>query len=437
MSFSNFKLTKQLQNALEEQGIETPSPIQEKAIPIILSGKDVVGIAQTGTGKTLAYLLPILRNLKYSDQRYPRVLIIVPTRELAVQVVQEIDKLTSYISIRTLHVFGGTNINTQKEKVQNGSDILVATPGRLYDLTMTGVLRLKDIKTLVIDECDEMMNLGFRPQLERILELLPTKRQSLMFSATSSEIVEEVVDQYFKDTERIIVAPSGTPLEQIDQLAYKAPNYHTKLNLLTFLLASPSVQRCFVFVRTKAMADRLHEAIGKEFPEQYGVIHSNKSQNYRLRMVDEMRSNELKGLIATDVVARGIDIDDVTHVFNFDIPEQVEQYIHRIGRTGRKELRGSAISFYTPKEEVVFRHIEAYMDKKVERFPLPAEVEYSERLLPEEEEVNIHDAPTLLGKNVVRVSSDQNHQKKEQPKRNIKPKERAMKNKRRNKRKRR
>lgn len=438
MSFNEYKLPKPLINAIKEQGIVDATPIQEKAIPHVLAGKDVVGIAQTGTGKTLAYLIPILRDLKFSDQRYPRVLILVPTRELAVQVAEEIEKLTMYISVRTLHIFGGTNINTQKTKVYEGSDIVVATPGRLYDLAMTGILRLKDIKTLVIDECDEMMNLGFRPQLERIIELLPNKRQSLMFSATSSEIVEEVVDVYFKDTIRIIASPSGTPLEQIKQSVYNVPNFYTKVNLLVHLLKDESVKRCFIFVRSKVLADKLHQELEEVFPNEFGVLHSNKSQNFRLRMVEELKEDKLRGLVATDLVARGIDIDEVSHVINFDIPEQVEQYIHRIGRTGRKELSGCAISFHTPKEERVFKHIEAYMDKTVDQIEIPDSVNYSERLLPEEEEVNIHDAPTLSNQKTPKRGEVKNQKpKKEKPLRNIKPKERALKNKRRNRRKKR
>jgi ATP-dependent RNA helicase RhlE len=198
--FENIKLSKQLKRALDEQGITTPTVIQKKAIPSMLAGHDVVGIAQTGTGKTISYLLPVLRDLKYSDQRPPRVLILVPTRELVVQVASEIEKLTTYMSVRTLSIYGGTNINTQKKAVYEGCDIVVATPGRLYDLAMTGLLRLKDIQKIVIDECDEMLNLGFRPQLQRIFDLLPTKRQNLMFSATITQDVDDLIATFFRKT---------------------------------------------------------------------------------------------------------------------------------------------------------------------------------------------------------------------------------------------
>lgn len=395
--FENIKLSKQLKKALDEQGITSPTVIQKKAIPSMLAGHDVVGIAQTGTGKTIAYLLPILRDIKYSDQRPPRILILVPTRELVVQVASEIEKLTTYMSVRTLSIYGGTNINTQKKAVYEGCDIVVATPGRLYDLSMTGLLRLKDIQKVVIDECDEMLNLGFRPQLQRIFDLLPTKRQNLMFSATITQDVDDLIDTFFRKTEKIIAAPTGTPLSSISQSAYNAENFYTKFNLLKSLLESgDSIEKAFIFVKSKALADRLFDLIEAEFPEQFGVIHSNKSQNFRLRMVREFKEGKLKGIVATDLVSRGIDIENVSHVINFDIPDQQEQYMHRIGRTGRVEKQGVAISFITEKEEQDFAAIENYMDHKVQRLDLPEEVVISKELIPEEEERDIHDAPTIL-----------------------------------------
>jgi len=395
--FENIKLSKQLKKALDEQGITTPTVIQKKSIPQMLAGNDVVGIAQTGTGKTIAYLLPILRDLKYSDQRPPRILILVPTRELVVQVASEIEKLTTYMSVRTLSIYGGTNINTQKKAVYEGCDIVVATPGRLYDLAMTGLLRLKDIQKIVIDECDEMLNLGFRPQLQRIFDLLPTKRQNLMFSATITQDVDDLIATFFRKTEKIIAAPTGTPLSSITQLAYRAENFYTKFNLLKSLLESnETIEKTFIFVKSKALADRLYDLLEQEFPEQFGVIHSNKSQNFRLRMVREFKEDKLRGIVATDLVSRGIDIENVSHVFNFDIPEQQEQYMHRIGRTGRVDQQGVAISFITEKEESIFSAIEEYMNHIVEFSKLPEDVTISKELIPEEEERDIHDAPTIL-----------------------------------------
>lgn len=439
MNFQEFKLSKFLTNALEEQEISTPTTIQQRAIPTALSGKDIIGVAQTGTGKTLAYLLPVLRDLSYSNQRFPRVLILTPTRELAVQVATEIEKLTKYMSVRTLAIYGGTNINTQKQLVHEGSDIIVATPGRLYDLAMTGVLRLKDIQKLVLDECDEMLNLGFRPQLERIFDLLPEKRQNLLFSATLTEEVKAIIDQFVGDYELVEAAPTGTPLDQIEQTAFSVPNFNTKKNFLIHLLKeNPDFSKLFIFVKSKAIADLIHEELESCFPEKFGVIHSNKSQNYRLRVVEEIRNEELRGIIATDLVARGIDIENVTHVINFDIPDQPEQYIHRIGRTGRVGLKGNTLSFVSEKEQPFFHAIQQFMRLEIELQKLPSEVEISTQLIPEEEELNIHDAPTLVGKTI--DPSQKKTEKKSQPKitlRNIKPKERKNAKKRRNRRKRR
>lgn len=429
MSFENYKLPKRLLSSLNEQGITEPTPIQEKAIPVVLSGKDVIGVAQTGTGKTLAYLLPIIRDLKFSDQRQPRVLILVPTRELAVQVATEVERLTTHISLRTLAIFGGKNINTQKQQIQEGCDILVATPGRVYDLAMTGILRFQFIQKLVIDECDEMLNLGFKPQLTRIIELLPAKRQNMMFSATLTEDVDSLIEVYFKETERVFAAPSGTPVEQIEQTAYQIPNFYTKLNFLVDLLTQEEFERSFIFVKSKQLADKVQEELEERFPEQFGVLHSNKSQNYRLRMVQEFKEGKLIGLVATDLVARGIDIEDVSHVINFDIPEQVEQYVHRIGRTGRMDKKGNAISFVSEKELPLFENIQGFIKMKLDLQELPENIVVSEKLLPEEQEVNIHDAPTLL--NLVHTPQ----RKEDEPKQvkkvkvNIRPKERVAKRK--------
>lgn len=399
MTFEDFNLSKPLLNALNEQEISSPTGIQEEAIPVISSGADIIGIAQTGTGKTLAYLVPILKNLKYSDQRQPRVMILVPTRELVVQVIQEIEKLTTYMSVRTLGVYGGTNINTQKQKIYEGCDILVATPGRLYDLVMTGILRLKSIQKLVIDECDEMLNLGFRPQLERILELLPTKRQNLMFSATMTEEVHALIESYFSNTQKIEISRVGKPIEGINQSFYAVPNFNTKVNFLVHLLGDKETfKKVFVFVRSKKYADAIHAEVEKYFPNEFGAVHSNKSQNYRLRMIEEFQSNQLRGIIATDVVSRGIDVDLVSHVINFDIPDLAEQYIHRIGRTGRQKEKGATISLITAGERENIERIFELMDTSFDIIDLPTEVKLNKELIADEEPISIHDAPTLKGK---------------------------------------
>ncbi len=426
MRFEDIKLPKQLMTALNEQNITEPTAIQEKAIPKVLAGKSVIGIAQTGTGKTLAYLLPILRDLKYSEEKMPRVVILVPTRELAIQVAEESNKLSEYLSVKTLAVYGGTNMNTQKKAVHAGCDILVGTPGRFYDLAMTGILRLKLVKKLVVDECDEMLNLGFRPQLQRIFDLLPEKRQNLLFSATLSDDVDEIVNTFFGLSEHVIAAPSGTPLENIEQTAYRAENFNTKYNLLRHIIDTNPEMRCFIFAQSKRFADILHDRLEADYPEQFGVIHSNKSQNFRMRMVQEFKSDQLKGIVATDLVSRGIDIDNVSHVINFDLPSEKEQYIHRIGRTGRAEQRGTSISFVTLEEESLFTGIQSFMDAKINSLDFPEEVSKSESKIPEEVEPDIHDAPSIINPtHIVGEGEKFQEKKKENKKENFRPRDKA------------
>lgn len=378
MNFSDLKLTRPILNALEDLEYIHPTPIQEKSFPLILSGKDMIGVAQTGTGKTFAYLLPILRNLKYSEQRQPRVLIIVPTRELVIQVVEEAKSLTTYMSIRVAGVYGGTNINTQKQLVYDGLDVLVATPGRLVDLALTKILRLKNIKQFVIDEMDEMLNLGFRTQILNILDLLPEKRQNILFSATTNDDIEVIINDFFIEPTKIEIVKSGTPLELINQYAYDVPNYHTKVNLLNHILdTNKTITKGLVFVASKKLADRLFETLNKLYPGEIGVIHSNKAQNLRFRTLDLFEDGSYKILIATEIIARGMDIRDVSHVVNFDLPNNAANYIHRIGRTGRAEAKGVAISFINEVEKMYQEEIESFMNKNIKALDFPEEVEVS------------------------------------------------------------
>lgn len=372
MKFGDLNLNNPLLNALSDMGLEHPTPIQTKAFPIIMSGKDVVGISQTGTGKTIAYLLPVLRQLKYSESKHPRILILVPTRELVKQVIDELQRLTKYMSVRIEGAYGGTNINTQSARVYQGADILVATPGRLYDLAMRGTLRLTSIQKLVIDEVDEMLSLGFRPQVISILEMLPPKRQNLMFSATLEDDVEEIITDFFYDPQWIDIDYRGMPLAQIAQYAYKVPNSATKINLLSLLLENEELfEKVVVFAPDKKTADKVYNKLQVIYPGQLGVIHSNKSQNQRFNTLDEFKSGELRILISTDLVARGVDIFEVSHVINFGLPEIPGAYIHRIGRTGRVERKGVAISFISSKELEKKVAIEKYMQQSIEFEPLP------------------------------------------------------------------
>ena len=388
MTFHDLNLNTPLLNALDDLGYKNPTSIQHKVFSVAMSGRDVCGIAQTGTGKTLAYLLPCLKQWKFSKDKSPQILIIVPTRELVVQVVETTRSLTTYMNLVAVGVYGGVNINTQKKELVNGADVLVATPGRLYDLAMNGAFKTKMIKKLVIDEVDEMLNLGFRTQLKSILDLIPPKRQNLMFSATITGDVEALMGSYFTDPVKVEAAPTGTPLENIIQIGYDVPNFYTKVNLLHLLLTEDeSMTRVLVFAATKTLADQLYEQLEAKFPGSAGVIHSNKEQNHRFNTVKQFRNGTYRFIIATDIVARGIDINEVTHVINFDVPAIPENYIHRIGRTGRADKNGIAITFITEKEEPLLQAIESLMNMQVRLLTLPSHLVRSEELTEDEKPV--------------------------------------------------
>ncbi len=385
MLFTDLNLNSPLLRALEDLKYTTPTTIQHRVFPIVMSGRDVCGIAQTGTGKTFAYLLPCLRQWKFDKNKDPQVLILVPTRELVVQVVEAVKKLTPYMSVVTIGVFGGVNINTQAIEVEQGVDVLVATPGRLFDLIMNGSIKTKTIKRLVIDEMDEMLNLGFRKQITNILELLPAKRQNLLFSATITDEVEKLMDDYFTSPERVEAAPTGTPLENIIQSAFLVPNFNTKVNLLELLLTNDqAMTKVLIFAATKSLADQLYDQLIEKFPEIVGVIHSNKKQNYRFNTVNQFKAGVFKYIISTDVMARGIDVAEVTHVINFDTPDVPENYIHRIGRTGRADKKGIAITFITPKEIKEQAAIEALMKQAIPIVNLPEDLIISDILTEDE-----------------------------------------------------
>jgi ATP-dependent RNA helicase RhlE len=384
-TFKELSLIKPLQNAMDDLGFMKPTPVQVEAFSVILSGKDMVGIAQTGTGKTLAYMLPILDSYQFSKQVNPTVLILVPTRELVLQVVERIETFAKYINIRVVGVYGGTNINTQRQAVSGGADIVVATPGRLYDLALCRALQLKAIKKLVIDEVDVMLDLGFRFQLTNIFELLPERRQNIMFSATMTEEVDALIDDFFISPSKIAIAVSGTPLDNIAQECYSVPNFYTKVNLLADLLEDAAVfNKVLVFVSHKKNADRLFAALEEAYGAETCIIHSNKTQNYRIRSIQQFEEGKNRILVTTDVMARGLDLDKISHVINFDTPGFPENYMHRIGRTGRAEEEGKTILFYTNAEEEQKVAIEELMDYKIPLLDFPKEVEVSAQLTPDE-----------------------------------------------------
>ncbi|UFH57408.1 DEAD/DEAH box helicase [Spirosoma sp. KNUC1025] len=385
MTFEELNLTKPLIRALNELGYTTPTTIQQNVFSTVMSGRDVCGLAQTGTGKTLAYLLPCLRQLQFSKEKLPQLLIIVPTRELVVQVLETVNQLTTYMNLVAVGVYGGVNLKPQAAQVQQGMDVLVATPGRLVDLLSSGILKTKAVKKLVIDEVDEMLNHGFRTQLKIILDSLPPKRQNLLFSATLTPDVEQLIEPFFTNPVRVEAAPVGTPLENIAQTAYNVPNFYTKINLLEHLLGKDSTMtKVLVFVATKSLADQLQEQLEAEFPNRVGVIHSNKAQNQRFEAVELFKDGTYQILIATDLIARGIDIAGVSHVFNFDLPDLPENYIHRIGRTGRADQAGVAICFITEADQEKQAAIEALMNYAIPRLPLPQALTISDELTEDE-----------------------------------------------------
>lgn len=395
MTFKDLNLNNALWNALDEMNLEFPTTIQSKAIPVIMSGRDVCGIAQTGTGKTLAYLIPLLRTYVFNKNRHAQILVIVPTRELVVQVAEQAEALAKYTNCVVKGVYGGANLKIQAADLAQGCDIIIGTPGRIMDLGYHGSINMKAIKKFVIDEMDEMLALGFRSQITQIMDMLSEKRQNLLFSATITEDVEDMIDDNFDFPERVEAAPSGTPLESIDQYIYRVPNFNTKINLLKHLLGEGTeMTKVLLFVSTKALADELYETITEFYPDNIGLIHSNKDQNYRFNAVNGFKSGKFRVLIATDIVARGIDISDVSHVINFDMPDDPESYIHRIGRTGRADRLGVAISIIGDQDVEMLESVQELMSKEIEIIPHPENVEISE-IMRESEKPQIFMRNTL------------------------------------------
>ncbi|MFC6267857.1 DEAD/DEAH box helicase [Frigoriflavimonas asaccharolytica] len=396
-TFADFELPEKILDVLADQNLFEPTPIQRNSFGQILSGRDIMGIAQTGTGKTLAYLLPVLKQWKYNKSGNPTVVILVPTRELVVQVAGIVEKLCENLTARVLGIYGGVNIKTQKLMFANGCDILVGTPGRIMDLAIDSAISLKEVQKLIIDEFDEMLNLGFRPQLTHIFEMMKPKRQNILFSATMTEAVDALLVEYFANPIEISLAKSGTPLEKIEQTGILVPNFNTKINVLIHLLKTDEdFSKVLVFCNNKRHADYLFLKLQELFPDSFDVIHSNKSQNYRLRAMNKFEKEEIRGLITTDIMARGLDISNITHVINFEVPEVPEQYIHRIGRTGRAEKDGKAITFITKKEEVPLKGIEVLMKKDLELIEFPMEVNIDpKKIASEQDEIVMRNATTV------------------------------------------
>lgn len=378
-SFTDFELNKQLLNAVADAGFKYPTPIQQKTIPAILAGHDVVGIAQTGTGKTAAYLLPLLMKVKYAQGNFPRAAILVPTRELTTQVEKQVIQLAAYLDIRTVSVYGGIGPKAQAEAIKKGCDLIIATPGRFLDHYLSGALVLKDLKTLILDEADRMLDMGFMPQIRRVLEVVPRKRQNLLFSATISDRVKTLVEEFVEFPVVIEATPSATPAETIALEVYKVPNLGTKLHFLVELMEKESVfNRVILFTKTKENAEAVFKHLQGKIKGTIRVMHGNKGQNSRINAVSLFREGDVRLLIATDVAARGIDIPDVSQVINFDVPMVYEDFVHRIGRTGRAGKVGMAITFVTEADEPHFERVEKLIRQKLPRLELPEGVRVSE-----------------------------------------------------------
>ncbi|HEY1025696.1 MAG TPA: DEAD/DEAH box helicase, partial [Sphingobacteriaceae bacterium] len=359
-SFEDFKLNRQILNAVTDAGYTEPTPIQQKAINPILSGQDIMGIAQTGTGKTAAYVLPMLMKLKYAQGHDARALILAPTRELAMQIEENIKTFARYTDLRTVVIYGGLGPKVQKTEIGKGLDILVATPGRFLDLYLAGDINTKSLQFLVLDEADKMMDMGFIGSIHRILEVVPRKRQNLLFSATMSDLVHKIAGDFLKFPAVIEVAPQATPAQTVNQVLYLVPNLKTKLNLLQHLLRNDEeFHRLIIFCKTKTVADNIYHFLERRYGDDgVKVIHANKGQNTRINSINAFKEGAVRFLVATDVAARGLDVSNVSHVINFDVPIIIEDYVHRIGRTGRAYNTGEAITFCNKAEEYYIRKIE-------------------------------------------------------------------------------
>jgi len=375
-SFESFNLNKQLLSAIADQGFVTPTEIQQKCIPLVLGGQEVIGIAQTGTGKTAAYLLPVLMKVKYAQGDEPRAVILAPTKELTIQIAEHALELAKFTDLRILAVYGGIGPKTQIQRLREGIDILIATPGRFTELYMKGELPTTHIQFLVLDEADRMMDMGFMHQLRKILEVVPRKRQNLLFSATFSSRVEKLSEEFLEFPIKIEVTPQATTAKQVEQEIYHIPNLKTKMNFLEYLLQDKEkFNRVMIFTRTKDVANNVFNFLDRKELGPLKVIHSNKGQNSRINAINEFKDGTLRILVSTDVTARGIDVIKVSHVINFDVPVLHEDYVHRIGRTGRAFQEGKAITFVTKSELYHIEKIEKLIREKIPVKKLPEQVE--------------------------------------------------------------
>ena len=376
MTFSDLKVTRQYLDALEDMGISEPTEIQCKAIPRIRAGQDVIGIAQTGTGKTLAFLLPLMAMLSHAQGQGPRCVILTPAKELALQIAEVAKRLAARTDLRVEVVYGGVGHRAQQARLEEGCDVVVATPGRFMELYLRQAFQTGSIAHLVLDEADRMMDLGFMPQLRKLLEILPTKRQNLLFSATYPPKTEAMAGEFLLWPTRVEASPQSTPVETVIQSGYRADNFGTKLNLLSSLLSAlPEETQALLFVREKDQAERIGQRIAQAVSPSVRTLHANKGQNTRIHAMDQFKEGELRFLVATDVASRGIDVPQLDLVINVTVPRDPHDYIHRIGRTGRAKREGRAITMIDPSERAALQRIEGLLGTTLSIAPLPEDIE--------------------------------------------------------------
>ena len=339
-----------------------------------MAGHDLLGIAQTGTGKTAAFVLPILMKLKYAQGDHARALILAPTRELVMQIEDNAKELSRYTDLRIVSLYGGLGPKSQIAAIEQGVDIIVSTPQRFLDIYLKGIIHTKQIKTMVLDEADKMMDMGFMPQIKNVLEVVPTKRQNMLFSATMHDKVILLTEDFLEFPEKIEIAPQATVVDTIEQRLYEVPNFKTKINLLEYFLKQPELERVIVFTKTRVNADNVSKFIDRKDLGPVRVIHANKGQNSRINAMYDFKEGEVRVLVSTDVTARGMDISMVSHVINFDVPLIDEDYVHRIGRTGRANQQGIAITFANELEMHSVEKIETLIQNSIPRFEVPAQV---------------------------------------------------------------
>src|SRR5512147_1321502 len=369
--FTSLNLREELVQAINELGYSQPTPIQAAMIPIMLKGADVIGQAQTGTGKTAAFALPILQN--FQPQRQPQALVLAPTRELALQVADSMIEYGKHLHVRVLAVYGGQPYGPQIGSLKRGVDIVVGTPGRLNDLLERKVLNLSEIKTVVLDEADEMLNMGFVEEVEKILAETPTERQMALFSATLPARIRSLADRFMRDPKSVLIKRSTLTLTTTEQRYYLV-HESDKTIALTRLFEIEPIHSALIFARTRAeTASLANELVVRGIPAE--AIHGDLDQNARERVLGRFRANQLKVLVATDVAARGLDIDDISHVFNYHLPDDAEVYVHRIGRTGRAGKTGIAITLLSPREKRRLREVEALTKQPITKMELPTTTE--------------------------------------------------------------